>query len=192
MISRLFQRLRPSSGWRQSTVNTGWPAIALLLGLLLSVPSPAFAISGEETDVKAAFLFNFFKFIQWPDDDRRESYALCVPQPGRFAQALKPLDGKLLNGRTLKVFFNAPPSDFKECHMLFITEGSDPQSLITKVKPLNIVTVSDEAHFIEQGGMIGLVSEGSRLGFEVNLQQARLQGVHISAELLKLAQKVIH
>lgn len=164
----------------------------LILCALLLTPATLHAISGDETSVKAAFLYNFFKFIQWPKIEEQQEYALCVPHPGKFTNALKPLEGKLVNGHILRVFLNAPPPELKECHMLFLTEVSSPQSYIAQTKDLHVLTVSDHPDFIEQGGMIGLVFDGNRLGFNVNLTQAHQQSVHISAELLKLAQKVIY
>jgi hypothetical protein len=76
--------------------------------------------------------------------------------------------------------------------MIFLNESSLPQTFIPQIEQLPILTVSDQPDFIEQGGMIGLVLNGNRLGFDVNLTRAHQHSVHISAELLKLAQKVIY
>lgn len=186
----VFHRFFPVSSALKSRARH-FPCGVVLLWMLLLTPFSLFAINAEETSVKAAFLYNFFKFVQWPDTADQQTYTLCLPHPGQFTNALKSLEGKVLNGRELRVFLNTSPTELRACHMLFIPQNSDVQELIAQSKLLAILTVSDQPEFIEQGGMIGLVPNGNKLSFEVNLSQARIQGVHISAELLKLAQKVI-
>lgn len=166
--------------------------LKLSLCVMLFTPSTIYALSGDETSVKAAFLYNFFKFIQWPNSNGLKEYVLCAPQPGKFTNALKPLESKVVNGHVIKVQFNVTPTELNKCHMLFLNESASPQAYISQTEELSILTVSDQPDFIEQGGMIGLVFDGNRLGFTVNLTQAHQQNVYISAELLKLAQKVIY
>lgn len=140
--------------------------------------------------MKTAILFNFFKFIEWPDAATQESYRLCSTVNDHLGGGLGLLASKTIRSKPMVVYREIEGEELKKCHMVFMGTDSNVTEIIAFVKGLPIVTVSDQPGFVAKGGMIGLVQEGGRLGFDINLGLANAEGVHISAQLLKLAKNV--
>jgi hypothetical protein len=166
--------------------------LILLLAAGLSWPVSADTEEGEENAIKTAFLFNFFKFINWPLEVSLATLDLCTIYNDQLGDSLAVLENKLVGDRLLLVRRNLDVDEIKDCHLVYISSSvENVGAILKKVKDLPIVTVGDQAKFIAQGGMIGLVQDGDRLSFEINLDVSKAQGVHISAKLLKLA-KIVH
>lgn len=163
-----------------------WMALALVL------PSPAQA-GPSEFVVKAAFIYNFFKFTDWPvapGAQQLPTYHLCFAgNPMPYAQAIAALDGKMVAGKPVSVHLEVRGEQLKSCHMVVLFE-EDGVELLQELAALPIVTVSDMAGFIYRGGMIGLVQNEKRLGFEVNLELANANNIRFSSQMLKLAKSV--
>lgn len=150
------------------------------------------AETASEAAVKVAFLYNFFKFIEWPETAGSQThYTLCLSSHNDFGDNLLMLAGKTVNGKPLEILVNISARDSKSCHMLFIDPADYPGDYARELRGLPIVTVSDKAGFINQGGMIGLLQDGNRLGFEINLDAANAGNTRISAQLLKLAKNIL-
>jgi hypothetical protein len=152
----------------------------------------------HEYDVKAAFLYNFIKYVEWPADAfASDTSAIILGVVGS-----DPWDGKLrdnLRGRTVSgrriVFRHFPdlPS-VRKCHVLFFAAdaaGADPTDLEAALTTKSCLTVGETEGFITRGGMIGFVVNNRKLRFEVNLRAATCAGVKISSKLLHLAQTVL-
>lgn len=164
----------------------------LLLALLLaSVPVAAHAGSASAAAVKTAFLFNFFKFIDWPKSaTQQSSYKLCTTDNDQLGESLLVLENKTVNGRAMLIRRQASNTELKTCHIVFIAEGENTAKTIRDLQGLPIVTVSDEPNFIDQGGMIGLIEGNNHLGFEINLSATKAVKLHLSAKILELAKRV--
>jgi len=163
--------------------------LALLLTVAISVQ--ARAESGSEAAVKTAFLYNFFKFIDWPETVANQSaYSLCTTNNDQLGDSLLVLENKTIGNKPIVIRRGIKGKDLINCHMVFIGSSEDTSAIIRDLKGLPVVTVSDQAGFIDQGGMIGLVQSDNYLGFEINLDAANADGVHIGAQLLKLAKRV--
>jgi len=165
----------------------------LLLALMLAVAiaGQVQAESGSEAAVKTAFLFNFFKFIEWPQAAASQSaYSLCTTENDQLGDSLSVLENKTIGSKSMVIRRGINGKDLKNCHMVFTSSSENAAAIIRDLKDLPVVIVSDKQGFIDQGGMIGLVQSDSRLGFEINLDAANAAGVHISAQLLKLAKRV--
>jgi|CXWL01.1.fsa_nt_gi hypothetical protein len=153
--------------------------------------SQSYADSGSEAAVKTAFLFNFFKFIDWPADKvSQATYQLCTSDNDQLGDSLLVLKSKVVGNKSLTIRRGLPVNDLKTCHLVFIGASQNRAAILRSLKALPIVTVSDQPSFIEQGGMISLVQADNRLSFEINLVGANEVGLHISAQLLKLAKSV--
>lgn len=166
--------------------------IALAVAIGLSVPLVVKAATTESA-VKAGFIYNFSKFIEWPPSTKLyATFNLCVVGDYRLEDSLQALEGRLIGGKPISVHINTNSEDLKSCHMLFIASDSDRETrtLLGELSTLPVVTVSDSAGFILKGGMIGLIRDGSRVGFDINLAPANAAGVRMSAQLLKLAKSV--
>lgn len=151
----------------------------------------SYADSGSEAAVKTAFLYNFFKFIDWPADKvSQASYQLCTSDNDQLGDSLLVLKSKVVGNKSLTIRRGVPVNDLKTCHLVFIGASQNTAAILRSLKALPIVTVSDQPNFIEQGGMISLVQVDNRLNFEINLFGVNEAGLHIGVQLLKLAKSV--
>ena len=170
----------------------------LLAACLLLAVDPAAAAHAQpaasEYDVKAAFLYNFTKFVEWPDaafpDD---SFRVCVLGEDPFGKSLKALTGQEVAGRRLQVLsFRGGIARPEECHVLFISRSEQGRlaEILSGVRNFPVLTVADSRGFLEGGGIINFVLEGSKVRFEINQEAAERTGIKISSKLMSLAKRV--
>jgi hypothetical protein len=164
-----------------------------VLPALLAAPA-AFA-QYAEAEVKAAFVFNAAKFAEWPAErlPAGAPLRLCVlgtpGGPGTFGAALLALEGKTVQGRTLEVRAGALLPQLQPCHLLvMMPDAPAPRQVLAEA--LGTVTFGDSDGFIDAGGIIGITVAERRVRFDVNLEAARRGGIHLSAQLLRLARQV--
>ncbi|RUQ34056.1 MAG: YfiR family protein [Candidatus Competibacteraceae bacterium] len=162
----------------------------LLLGSLL-LGSNVWATEFDEYAVKAAYLYNFAKFIEWPPGAFASTDAplwICIVGDNPFGNALAALYGKTVEKHPVAM---RPISTegFDQCHIVFIghIEAGSFKTLLAKLRRLPILTVSDISDFARTGGMIGLVETDQHIRFDINLTATRQAGLKLSSQLLKLA-----
>ena len=149
-----------------------------------------------EFEVKAAYLYNFGRFVQWPDEsgtDRTDSFQICVLGADPFGQALDAtLAGGTIGGKSVMAKRISKPQEVNSCRILFISssEESHLKDVLAALDKTRVLTVSDIPRFSERGGMIGFVQEGNRVRFDVNLDSAQGAGLTLSSELLRVATNV--
>jgi hypothetical protein len=169
--------------------------VTQLLAVLLSF-FMIMAQAGQELDeyaVKSAFLYNFFKFIEWPADvSGSANYNLCFVGDDLFGDNLATINGRQISGKTLIVHRHLDDKSLKSCHMVFLSADNAPtyRSTIEAIRGLPIVLVGDGPDFIAHGGVIRLYNDSGRITFEINLDAARNVNLRMSAQLLKLAKEV--
>ena len=148
--------------------------------------------ASREYRIKAAFLFNFIKFIEWPAEafpDPSSPITLAVLGEDPFGAALDSIDGKTLKGRRLVVKRYARVRDLNFPHVLFIS-SSENMHLPQIVEILNnstVLTVGEEGQFTHLGGIINFVIRKNKIRFEINMDAAERAGLTISSKLLRLA-----
>jgi hypothetical protein len=177
-------------------VSTRIVAAALLVVLALAGSRPARAQSAvPEDEAKAAFIYNFAKFVDWPDDafaGAREPFVVGIIGDDPFGAVVeRVLRGKVVRDRPLTVRRVARPADLDGCHVVFIGEGRQLPDVLQALDAHPVLTVGARDEFAPQGGMIGFLIEDQRLRFEVNLDAAERANLRISSQLLKLATRVI-
>ena len=175
-------------------------ALALvLLGLFLagSLLGPAgnVAAANSEYQVKAAFLYNFMKFVEWPADGLSNPGTLILGILGKdpFGDALDEVRGKTAKGRRVVVLHLHQVEEAKDCDLLFVCASEKvrlPQ-ILKVVQNSRILTVADQEGFCQAGGMINLIFVKNRVGFEANVGAASRARLRISSQLLKLAHLVL-
>ncbi len=150
----------------------------------------------REYRIKAAFLYNFAKFVEWPaeafeDDDATLILGVFGDDP--FGAALQSLSGKTVRGRRLTIKRFDSLLDLDQCHILFITSSTQEQQqkALESLQGSNVLTVGEMQRFAQMGGIINFVIRNNKLRFEINLDAGKRAGLMISSQLLKLADSVV-
>ena len=169
-----------------------WLAGAVSIAAL----APAYAQDGpqREAAVKAAFLYNFAKFTEWPKD-RPDGDAgpvvICVGQNSRLKASIDELQGKLVGNRPVRTIGLAEGANPAICHVLFIDKSASPRLRQQAESDLRgVLTVSDLPNFARAGGNIGFFFADNQLRFQINLDTARRSGISFSSKLLRLAEVI--
>jgi len=150
-----------------------------------------YAKTETESAVIIGFLYNFFKFIDWPHSTGiSDGYCLCTTDDNSLGNSLLALTNKTIKNKPLSIKRGVSGKELESCHMVFMSADEDTSRSMNDLHGLAVVTVSDKPDFINQGGMIGLVQENNRLAFEINLDAAKAVDIRISAQMLKLAKRV--
>ncbi len=171
-----------------------WLSRAIVVMLSLC-PAKAFAqaSSPSEYQVKAAYLYDFSRFVEWPSQpsiDRKDSFAICVLGKDPFGPALDAaLAGESRAGQNLVARRVSNLQDALACRILFISASEEERlkEILTAMNNASVLTVSDIPRFSEHGGMIEFVLKGDRVRFDVNLASAIHAGLTVSSDLLKVA-----
>lgn len=150
----------------------------------------------SEYQVKATYLYNFGRFVQWPPNAttaKSDSFSICVLGRDPFGPSLdSTLAGETLDGKPLAAKRISTPREAGECRILFIssTEENHLKEILSALNESSILTVSDMPAFSRRGGMIQFVLEGGKVRFEINLAKAETAKLTLSSELLKVATTV--
>lgn len=149
----------------------------------------------SEYAVKAAFIYNFAKFTEWPPaaaGGTRDPIVLCAAAGEPYDAALASIDGKSVHGRPLRIRRGVRPIEIKSCHMLFIAEAEERRApeLLRAASGSPVLTIGDASGFAEGGGMIGLINADNRVQFEINNEAAQRANLKIGSQLLRLARLV--
>lgn len=172
------------------------PVLLLRLVLLTGVMGSAGAVPARaepvpESDMKAAFIFNFTVFTEWP----REVLAagapirVCAGASGPLAGALAQLNDKVVNGHKIAIV-RPLPSNVRSCHVLVLSGIEQEQwaQLRRELAGANVLTVAEDSG--GAGAVIDLSVENRRIGFNVDMGAARGAGLTLSSKLLRLARSV--
>jgi hypothetical protein len=169
---------------------------ALLLACLLAIPGAARAeAAAAEYDVKAAFLFNFTKFVEWPPSafaDERAPLKICVLGADPFGKSLRLLMEDEVAGRRLLLLRVDTLNNPGACHVLFVSRSERERlpQVFAAVRGAPVLTVGDTPGFLDHGGMINFILEGSKVRFDIDQEAAERAGIKISSKLLALAKHV--
>lgn len=149
-----------------------------------------------ESQVKAAYIFNFGKFVRWQAQPQQssDSFDICVLGKNPFGLALETtVAGEKIDGKNIGVKNLSNVAEAAHCKILFISSAEENRlkSILSTIKQSNLLTVSDIPGFAERGGMIELVTLEGRIRFEVNVAAVSDAGLTVSSDLLKVALKVI-
>ena len=145
--------------------------------------------------IKAAFLYNFAKFTQWPDaafGGPQAPLRVCVLGADPFGTALDSIVGKSVRNREVVTARLAAGSDAGGCHLLFVAESEQDRlsGILEGLVAQPILTISDMTDFAKSGGMINLKVAENRIKFSINLGVARDAALNFSSRLLNLAEIV--
>jgi hypothetical protein len=171
-------------------------AAALCAAALVLAPFAARAEPSPEYLIKAAYLYNFAMFIEWPPDafsTRTSPFVIGILGADRFDRALeRTVAGKRIDRRPIVVRRVDTPQELRRCHIVFVSSSDASRSadVLGRLDGLPILVVGETADFARRGGSLAFLIEENRVRFEVNLDAARRAKLTISAKLLTLAKTV--
>ena len=149
-----------------------------------------------EQKVKAAFLFNFLKFVTWPPARAPEDgrpYVMCVLDDEPFTQTLaQVVRDKTVSGHPVQVQDRAPGASLRDCHLAYLAPGPSMQateSVLAGAAGAGIVTVH-QADAAVPSGVIRFFLDQQRVRFEINTVAAQRENLHVSSRLMELAERV--
>lgn len=175
-------------------------ARAILAAALLLLLSPHTSMAEgkrlDEYEVKAAYLYNFAKYVDWPANSLPADAATmtyCVIGTGPMNSPVRTLEGKLARNRRVKVREQTQNDDLGGCHILFIngTLNGQINRILASAAGRSILTVSDVKGFTTTGGIIEFMPVGDKIRFQINHRSAKQANLRISSRLLSLATNVI-
>lgn len=199
------RRRTPGAGnscWVAARRRRAWSArcAAVLLCVVTALASDRPVFSQEsgsaEYQIKAAFLFHFAQFVEWPSEvfkDANSPLTYCTIGDDPFRGGLEDiLRGKTVADRAIRVEHLKQAEGMQRCQVLFIgtAENKRAAGIVANVKGSAILIVEESPNFAADGGMIGFSVEGNKIRFEINLTAVNAAKLKMSARLLSLAKSV--
>jgi len=193
--------------------------LTILVSIAASTATPVWADDApcQAQQLKAAFVYNFIKFVEWPNEkdlDQDKPITIGIIGAQDFVQAFEPIKHKKIKGRRILIKHFAeyeritqPPdpndqqwqqemASLKACDVLLLcrcheAHRGDPTEIIKALRGSPILTIGETPGFLESGGMINFLMENNKVRFEINLVSAKQAKLQIRSQLLRLAQRVI-
>ena len=164
--------------------------LTFLIAALLT--RPLWSEAYNEYAVKAAYLYNFAKFVEWPPGAFSKNDAplvICIAGDNPFGDTLTVISNKTVDNHPVEVRNTSVMASFDRCHIIFISRAEQGRfkTVLAKLARLPILTVSDISGFAQFGGMIELFEAEQRIRFNININAARQANLRLSSQLLKLA-----
>jgi hypothetical protein len=180
----------------ESALRTATAILSLLASLCVTAGYPVRAADDQpsEYQVKAAFLLNFTKFVEWPATafaDEHSPLAICILGEDPFGNALNQIvKGEAVNGRELAVERIRRAPSPKSCQVLFVAKSEkEVPRILAGVGP-GVLTVGDQENFLQEGGMVAFVIENRRVRFDIRQSAAGNAMLTISSRLMNVARSV--
>ena len=168
--------------------------VALFLSALATAFSSAEAedLQFTEYEVKAGFIYNIPKFVEWPEGSwpaSRSVMPLCVIGNDPFGKAIDGINGKTVKGKRLEIRRVSSIHELKDCQLAFISSSEKDRlpRIIEALKGSNTLTIGDTEGYISQGVIINFYLEGKKVRFEIDIERAKQMKLLVSSQLLKLA-----
>jgi hypothetical protein len=174
------------------SILAGIAAAWLATGTVAEARAQSLSPQEYENQVKATFIYNFSRFIEWPVGTftrGRSSLAVCVLGISPFGGALDSIKGKDVQGRKIEIEHLTSSSQLGACQILFISssEREHLKEILESAKHSRVLTISEMSQFAQDGGVVALAMRKDRIHFSVNLDAANETGVKISSTVLRLA-----
>jgi uncharacterized protein DUF4154 len=174
-------------------------ALIFALMLMTSLHS-SLAIAAEndslEVKLKAAYIYNFLRFVEWPETDKlttnicvygiKESYRPAFNSMATLSKKSRKLNIKLLS-------VNAELNSLKSCQIIFITDKAEYKNkeILDYTKDISALTIGESSNFIQQGGLINFIRIRDKIKFEINAEAAKSVGLKIPSKVLRIAERLV-
>jgi YfiR/HmsC-like len=169
--------------------------VLLTMVLVFNRASPAQEAALSEHQLKAVFLYNFAKFVEWPADafaGPESPFVIGVIGENPFDDFLdRTVAGKSINGHPIAIKHCKTLAEVKSCHILFVSlsERKRLKEIVAATRGAHVLTVSEIDRFLLDGGMIQFLMEGNKVRFSIDDRPAKDAGLRISSKLLNLAKR---
>lgn len=166
--------------------------VALLLAALTVVTMPARAVEPSEYQLKAAVLYNFALFTDWPADVGPQ-LKLCIHGRDPFGPEIDELQGKAVGHRQISVERKPAVGTLADCQIVFISQSaaSELKTTVEGLRGAPVLTVADSPDAARQGAMLNMAVTQGRISFSANLRSAQQARLSLSSKLLRLATEVV-
>jgi YfiR/HmsC-like len=172
-------------------------AARIFVSLVLALACPWLKSNAQESSsveykIKAAYMFNFANFVEWPAGTfptPETPVILCVLGKDPFGSNLeKTLGDKSIAGRRLRIKRLEENSPVESCHLLFISSSERKRlpQLLQSLKGSSVLTIGETDQFLESGGMINFIKQENTIRFQINAEAAEKAGLKISSKLLQI------
>ncbi len=187
--------------------------LAVLAGPATGSSVPTEGTGSSEYEVKAAFLYNFIRFVEWPDETLSVNEPIVVGIVGedRFVDAFEPAKDKLVKARKVslrrfedlrgnggleqenRLAIDVQIESLKKCDVVFIgsSEKRYMRDILKALGGIAVLTVGETEGFLESGGMINFVVEDGKICFEINAAAAEQAGLEMRARFMRLAKRIV-
>jgi hypothetical protein len=166
------------------------PRLAVALALTLAIPAAVPAQGANEYEIKAAFLFNFTRFVDWPLSSESGPFCIGIVGADPFAGALEQaVKGRLAGGHAITVEHFKLGEESAACQIVFIS-GADARKIraaLGRLQHASVLTVGEGPGFCHSGGVIALEVEDNKVRLDINPDAAQRAHLQISSKLLTLA-----
>jgi hypothetical protein len=164
----------------------------MLGALLVFLGSGGIASAAPEYRIKAAFLYNLARMVEWPNENvltAKEPFVICFIGEEPFGEALDALNDKQVRNRPISLRKDIGVNQAGQCAMLFISPSEDfhLEEIVDETEGLPLLTVGDVEGFAARGVMINLLRDEKKIKLEVNLPATEKAGLILSPTLLELA-----
>jgi len=162
------------------------------LALCLAIATPCgFAEVASEGQLKAAYLINFLKYIEWPAT--KPTVTICLFGRDSLGPYLAPYEGRSVAGKELRIRRVSSPDQLADCQELFVpdTEEARFAAILRWTDKQAILTVSDGEFFARDGGSVSLIRQDGRLQFDINTDSMGRAGLKPSSQMMRLARQII-
>lgn len=181
----LSTRAAPSAGVCAAIAGVRW-----LGGFMLFLAMAPAHAGPAEYELKAAFIYQIAKFVEWPQPNA--PLRLCVLGGNPFGAALESIRGKPVNERKMEIRLLDAGAEVHDCAMLFVSASAEKylDRIAAMSRGAGLLTLGDTEGYAKRGVMVNFFPENGKIRFEINLDAARQGGLKISSKLLSLARIV--
>lgn len=148
-----------------------------------------------EYKIKAGYLYNFTKFISWPESDSA-TFNLCILGKDPFGSIINPIEKRTVKNKPIRLFRLQAVSEIRRCQIVYFGEsGKESKNsgllvpgILTISSQEKILSVSESKKFARAGGMIAFILKEGKIKLYINLQALKKSGLEVSAKLLEVAE----
>ena len=144
----------------------------------------------DESAVMVGYIYNFMKFVDWPDNFIKQDYIVCILGSNPFGTTVKSLGAKTIRNRRIRVVTDVALEQTKYCHVVFVSRSESGRLMpaLLRLRRLPVLSISDIEGFSDKGGVIELVPDGGNgIGFRVSQKSAMDVGLRVSSKLLSMS-----